>query len=530
MTESELRFRTLFDLRLELAGILSPDGVLLEANARALALIGARAEEVIGLQFWETPWWAHDASQRDRLREAIARAAEGDAARFEATHPGSEGELVTVDFCLTPVRAEDGSIAFLIAESIDVTEQRRDRRRAQDSDERLAAIVESAMDAIITVDESQRVVVFNRAAENMFGCPRAEALGGPLDRFIPDRFRGDHGKHIERFRKTGNTARRMGALGEIFGLRSDGSEFPIEAALSQSSATTERLMTVILRDVSEQHAAREELRRSEERARVAENLASVGTLAAGLAHEIGTPMSVVRGHAELLEDKVPDDKSRWRVATIIEQIDRISNILQALLNLTRPHRPERSPQSADDLRRLIETSLSFLEERFRKRAIDVQCSLEQEVPTTRFWGDPEKLQQLFLNLFLNASDSMRNGGNAPRRARRPQRRLAAGHGRRHGRGHRAGSPRADLRALLHDQGSRPGQWPRSRGRQEHRRRPRRHAPGRERARGRQPFPAPAAPRRRGSRGVTPRPPNVTYSHSKAAVRPQKHRPAARGRH
>lgn len=99
---------------------------------------------------------------------------------------------------------------------------------------RLEGIVASAMDGIITINEAQVVVLFNPAAERMFGLKAAEAVGQPLARFLPERYRGIHAAHIRRFIDTGVTDRRMGSLSEINGLRSDGGEFPIEASISQA--------------------------------------------------------------------------------------------------------------------------------------------------------------------------------------------------------------------------------------------------------------------------------------------------------
>src|SRR5499425_1445454 len=101
------------------------------------------------------------------------------------------------------------------------------------SEAKLAGILASAMDAIITVDEDQRVVLFNAAAEKMFRCPAAEALGESLDRFIPERFRAAHREHVRVFGETNVTQRTMGKTRSLFGLRSDGEEFPIEASISQ---------------------------------------------------------------------------------------------------------------------------------------------------------------------------------------------------------------------------------------------------------------------------------------------------------
>jgi PAS domain S-box-containing protein len=119
------------------------------------------------------------------------------------------------------------------------------------------AVIASAMDAIITVDERQEIVFFNPAAELMFGIATHDALNQPITNLIPEEFRAGHEKHIERFRATGVTGRRMGALGAISGLRSSGETFRIEASISQANIGGKWLATVILRDITERLANEE---------------------------------------------------------------------------------------------------------------------------------------------------------------------------------------------------------------------------------------------------------------------------------
>jgi PAS domain S-box-containing protein len=136
-------------------------------------------------------------------------------------------------------------------------------RRIEATDARLGAIVDSAMDAIITVDVAQHVVQFNRAAEQLFDCTRADALGAPLERFLPQRYRAAHRGHVEKFGTTGTTSRRMGDMTTLWALRADGSEFPIEASISQATDGERRFYTVILRDITRRKEYEEELQRSQ---------------------------------------------------------------------------------------------------------------------------------------------------------------------------------------------------------------------------------------------------------------------------
>jgi PAS domain S-box-containing protein len=116
---------------------------------------------------------------------------------------------------------------------------------------RLAGLVDSAMDAIISVDEQQRIVLYNRAAEKIFGWKAAEMLGQPLERLIPERFHQDHAGHVRRFGQTGVTSRRMSGSTVVHALRSNGQEFPIDASISQVDTPEGKLFTVILRDATE---------------------------------------------------------------------------------------------------------------------------------------------------------------------------------------------------------------------------------------------------------------------------------------
>jgi PAS domain S-box-containing protein len=156
------------------------------------------------------------------------------------------------------LRGSDGKIIKWFGANMDIDDQKQAEQSLRESKERLAGIVSSAMDAIITVDEDQRVILFNEAAEQMFGCLAAEALGQPLDRFIPERFRRAHAEHIRRFGETGGTGRAMGRLSALMALRADGTEFPIEAAISSIEVGGRKLYTVAHRDITERKRAEAE--------------------------------------------------------------------------------------------------------------------------------------------------------------------------------------------------------------------------------------------------------------------------------
>jgi len=159
---------------------------------------------------------------------------------------------------------EAGAFLGYIGSVIDINDRKESEQALRESEDRLAGIINSAMDTIISVDDQQRIVLFNAAAEKMFGYSAAEVMGRPISILIPERFRVSHQHHIHRFGMTGETDRVMGALGAISGLRRNGEEFPIEASISQIEIGAKKLFTVILRDITERVCAEAALRESRE--------------------------------------------------------------------------------------------------------------------------------------------------------------------------------------------------------------------------------------------------------------------------
>jgi len=158
------------------------------------------------------------------------------------------------------VRAEDGQPLRLDGVASDITNRKQAQAALQVNEVRFSAVINSAMDAIISVDEQQRIVLFNPAAERMFGYRAAEMLGQSLERLLPTHLRATHAERIRQFGQTDTTARAMGALGTVSGVRRSGEEFPIEAAISQIEENGEKLYTVILRDIARRKAAEVRLR------------------------------------------------------------------------------------------------------------------------------------------------------------------------------------------------------------------------------------------------------------------------------
>jgi PAS domain S-box-containing protein len=239
--------------------------------------------------------------------------------------------------------------------------------------ELVAAIVDSAMDAIITVDREQRIVLFNRAAEAMFGCVRELALGDRLDRFIPARFRDAHRSHIERFGSTGETRRRMGENMVLWALRADGTEFPIEASISHTGSPGDRLFTVILRDVTQRKAQEDALRHQQAElrelsARVLEAREEEKTLIARELHdELGQLLTALKMDLDWLRERIAPGE-------IAQKAGQMNAVLDRTVGSVRRIAADLRPLMLDDLG--LADAAAWLVEDFETRS-GIRCKLER---------------------------------------------------------------------------------------------------------------------------------------------------------
>lgn len=259
MRGNEQRFRMVLEELQDLAvALLDWEGCVTFWNAGAELVYGWRAEETRGRSFAVLYGGTEIATGKPQLDlETAAR-----TGRFEDHGPrvGKGGQAFMADVILTPFRdAQDRLRGFVHVTHRGETGLVLARYRA---------IVASAMDAIVSVDANQTIQDFNAAAEKMFHCSAAEAVGKSLDQFIPPRSREAHRKHVKAFGETGITARAMGHQHPVAGVRATGEEFPIEASISQVEAGGRKIYTAILRDITERQQSEAALRESEERFRL----------------------------------------------------------------------------------------------------------------------------------------------------------------------------------------------------------------------------------------------------------------------
>lgn len=396
----------IFEIAELLVVVLDRDARIVRFNPACEKATGFRAEELLGQPVWRLV----PDDQRDDV-EAIFRELRdtGRSSLHENEWFTKDGGRRRIAWSNAATRDEGGATSRVIGTGIDVTELRSSQSEQKDSREHLEEIVHSAMDAIVSVDESQQIVLFNPAAEEMFGRKTSEVLGHPLDVLIPERFRDVHHDHVRRFAGSGATSRRMGQLGHVWGVRASGEEFPVEASISRAHVQGDPRLTVILRDVTERERAAEVARRLHQ----TEELASLGTLITGIAHDIGTPLNVILGYMGMLGRSLRDEKDRERLEIVREQVERVSGLVQTLMNFARPQ-----PQTAAALRveEVLERALDLIPETARRRGIAIDRDFGQ---TATIPAQGERLERAFLNLLVNACDAMAERGGVLRVSTKP---------------------------------------------------------------------------------------------------------------
>ncbi|HJV96476.1 MAG TPA: PAS domain S-box protein [Albitalea sp.] len=308
-------------------------------------------------------------------------------------------------------RHPDGRVQRVLGTLYDITERKEMERALRDSESRLAGIINTALDAIITVDAQHRVVVFNQAAERMFGVPAAEALGGTLDRFIPQRVREAHRAHVAGFARDGGTARVMGHEAALIGLRANGEEFPVEASISRVGEGEHQLLTVKARDVT---GARE-ARRARERQLAAEAASRAKTeFLSRMSHELRTPLNAVLGFSELLLLQSNGSLSPHQ-ASEVEHIrqagQHLTELINDLLDVSCIELGALQVELSDvDLITVLDEAQLMVQARADAAGIALIPRYRDAAPL-HAQANPIRLRQVMINLLNNAIKYNHRGGS-----------------------------------------------------------------------------------------------------------------------
>ncbi|HKO49631.1 MAG TPA: response regulator [Polyangiaceae bacterium] len=288
----------------------------------------------------------------------------------------------------------------------------RDRAAHRESEIGRAAIVEYALDAIVGMDHTGTITDFNPAAERTFGYSRAEALGQPLaELLVPEAARHAHRAGLEKFLSTG-LGPVIGKRIEVTALRADGTEIPVELAVSRIGAVVPPRFMGFLRDLSEHKRAEagrmraeEALRRSEVQLRQAQKMEAIGRLAGGVAHDFNNILSVILSYGDLIVESLePGDPMRADMEEIRKAGSRAASLTRQLLTFSRQQVVE---PKIIDLHEILGSTERMLQ---RILGEDIELTLVAPASSGRVRADPSHIEQVILNIVFNARDAMPTGG------------------------------------------------------------------------------------------------------------------------
>ena len=507
-------FEDIFEASVDAIGYAASDEAILLVNRAFSELTGFSKEELLRMNARDLIPEQHK-EQRDRVVAQVLQT--GKPVEYEIDYLRKNGSQVPVSITLFAVKGDDGKPTGLAAIVRNLTERKR-------AEEQFRLVVEASPNGMLMVDEDGAILLVNQQIEQLFGYERAELIGQPVEMLVPQRMRSHHAGDRAKF-FAHSESRAMGKGRDLYGVKKDGQEFPLEIGLNpirtpdglrvlasvvdisgrkraeqalqkerdfidavletagalvvvldregrilRFNRTCEQMTGYSSEEVMGRHvwdlfiipdevagvkAVFERLRGGEPRSdyenywmgkggflrriswsntviadfsgkvdyvvssglditdfksmqeqlRKTERIAELGTLASGMAHEIGTPMNVILGRAEYLLQRTADEGMKKGLATIVTQIERITKVMNQLLVFARRKQPDRQ---VVDLGEIVEDSLEMFQERMTHNRITVEKAIEGNLPS--IYADRDQLVQVLINLVTNSLHAVPEGG------------------------------------------------------------------------------------------------------------------------
>jgi PAS domain S-box-containing protein len=399
---AEERYRHLVDFSPD-AVLVNFEGRIVFVNAAAVRLFGAaRREDLIG----RSPLDFVPVNLRAEIEALNKKTLESGLARHGGAQERTrlDGSTVHVETAAAPVTWEGGTAVQVIFR--DVTDLRK-------AEAWLRTMIETTQDALVSIDRQGRIVMFNPAAERMFGYARSEIVGQKVNELMAEPYASEHDEHIERYKKT-REARAIGRVRSVTAKRKNGELFPIEISVSEMEGERDIPFAALIRDVSEKNRLQSQLIESE-------RLASIGATAAKIGHELANPINGMSLTIQLLEQRLsqqinpPDQQTKVTVKRLKDEIFRLNDLTRQFREFVRKEKYDFQPT---ELRKLIDDVIKLQEPHFVELNIRVEAVIAPDLPAVKV--DPNKIKQVLLNLLKNAEEAMPKGGKITIDARATQ--------------------------------------------------------------------------------------------------------------
>ena len=367
-------------------------------NSGAERLYGYRGDEVRD----RTVELLFPPDERPRLVASLERARQDHAIeRLEAEHVTRDGRRLAVSLTISPIGDHHDRLIGVSMMSRDLSAQRATEGSLRRSETTSRALLDSASEGIVVADGTGRIVLVNARTEAMFGYERRELIGQEIEVLVPLSLRERHVALRATF-MADPRSRSMGRGLDLTGLRKDGAEFPVEVSLSFAQTDEGIRVIAFVTDISERVAF-------QRAARQADKLAALGTLSAGIAHEINNPIGIITSRVEVMlleaeEDALPAELRR-DLDVILRHARRVAAITQGLLSFARQSAGSRGPVN---LNQVAEEIVALARKDMSRAQVEVRLKLDPTVPAIVV--DANAIGQVLLNLLTNARRAMPDGG------------------------------------------------------------------------------------------------------------------------
>jgi PAS domain S-box-containing protein len=400
LRQNERKFRAIFNGAFGFVGLLTVDGIVLEANQTATLAMGS-ATNLIGQPFVDTVWWNHSPALQLKLQDAIDRATLGERVRFESNHNLADGRHVIVDFSISPIFDETGKVVMLIPEGRDITELKTGEQQIREQ----IAMLDVATDAIIVRNLTDFTIEFwNTGAETIYGWQAAEVIGlkTTLEIFQKDPTPVDISA-LELVLQKGAWQ------GELRKWTKAGKEVIVESrcSLVRDNAGNPKSILSVETDITAKKLLEQQFFR-------VQRLESLGTLASGIAHDLNNILTPILGAAQLLPLTLPklDERNKRLLNMLVDSSKRGSSLVKQILTFAKGLD---SQPTTLQVRHILAEIISVARQTFPK-SIDINLNLDSE----DLWMvcvDATQIHQVLMNLFVNARDAMPTGGTITATAR-----------------------------------------------------------------------------------------------------------------
>jgi len=373
--------------------ITDREGRIILANPPVEQLFGYPRQELIGkpmeILLPQRFRHAHGSQRTNYFDQPRAR---NMGTGMELIGQRQDGCEFPVDVSLSPLKTELGLLVMATIHDISRRKQAEDALR--ESEARLRAIFDTAVDGIITIDERGLIERFNPAAENLFGYTEAEVIGHNVSMLMPSPYHQAHDGYLANYRQTGEK-KIIGIGREVVGLRKDGSTFPMDLAVGETQQSQRRMFTGTVRDISERKQAEEQRTQLMlELESANEELKNFGYV---VSHDLKAPLRAIGSLANWLStdyaDKF-DDEGREHMRLLIGRVHRMDGLIDGILQYSRVGRVKEVAVEVD-LNQLVSDVIDLLDP-----PENIAISVENSLPT--IMTEPTRIQQVFQNLISNA--------------------------------------------------------------------------------------------------------------------------------